>query len=153
MRGDEGGRARRRWRMLAVLGAATAFAAGCKNPPTQAEMAAYNYGPRPENYEKLVRDYLSPELHDPSAIVEFKAGPRELFQQETSLRPLQYGWGVCVWVNEKDSKGNYEGAYPMVFFIRDGAVVARNGGSKDNLIGWRYARTGCNELGAPFVAP
>lgn len=145
---------RRPWRALAAVGAAAAFAAGCKNPPTQEEMAAYNYGPRPDGYEKLIRDYLSPKLQDPAgAIVEFKAGPRELFQQETALRPLQYGWGVCVWVNEKDAKGAYEGPYPMVFFIRDGTIVAVNGGAGDNVIGWRYARTGCNELGAPFVTP
>ncbi|HET7766599.1 MAG TPA: hypothetical protein VFK92_16060 [Burkholderiales bacterium] len=154
MRRRERGRIRRPWRMLAAFGMATALAAGCKNPPTQEEMAAYNYGPRPDGYETLIRDYLSPKLHDPAgAIVEFKAGPRELFQQETALRPLQYGWGVCVWVNEKDAKGAYEGAYPMVFFIRDGQIVAVNGGANDNVIGWRYARTGCNELGAPFVAP
>jgi hypothetical protein len=139
---------------LAVLGMATALAAGCKDPPTKEEMAAYNYGPRPENYEKLIRDYLAPQLPDPAgAIVEFKAGPRELFQQATTLRQLQYGWGVCVWINEKNAKGGYDGAYPMVFFIRDGAIVAANGGSKDNVIGWRYARAGCNELGAPFVTP
>jgi len=145
---------RRPGTMLALLGAAVAFAAGCKNPPTQEEMAKYNYGPRPDNYEKLIRDYLSPQLSDPAGtIVEFKAGPRELFQQETAMRPVQYGWGVCVWINEKNAKGGYEGAYPMVFFIRDGAIVAANGGSKDNVIGWRYARAGCNELGAPFVTP
>jgi hypothetical protein len=140
--------------ILAVLGAAAVFAAGCKNPPTQQEMAGYNYGQRPENYEKLIRDYLSPKLRDPAAaVVEFKAGPRELFQQDTALRSLQYGWGVCVWVNEKNDKGTYDGAYPMVFFIRDGKIVAVNGGSEDNVVGWRYARTGCNELGAPFVTP
>ena len=141
-------------RILALIGAATILAAGCKNPPTQEEMAAYNYGPRPDNYEQLIRDYLQPKLSDPAgAIVEFKAGPRELFQQETALRPLQYGWGVCVWINEKTPKAAYEGAYPMVFFIRDGKIAAVNGGSDDNVIGWRFARTGCNELGAPFVTP
>ena len=148
------GPSRRPRRALAILCAAAALAAGCKNPPTQEEMAAYKYGPRPENYEKLVRDYLALQLSDPAGtIIEFKAGPRELFQQETTLRPLQYGWGVCVWINEKNAKGSYEGAYPMVFFIRDGAIVAANGGAKDNVIGWRYARAGCNELGAPFVTP
>jgi hypothetical protein len=162
MRSDETGRMRGpRW-MLAVLGAAAALGAGCKNPPTQEEMAAYKYGPRPDDYQKLIRDYFagtttpptSPKLADPAgAIVEFKAGPRELFQQDTALRPLQYGWGVCVWVNEKNGKETYEGPYPMVFFIRDGTIVAVNGGSDDNVIGWRYARTGCNELGAPFVTP
>jgi len=144
------------WRKAAVLCvcAAAAIAGGCKNPPTQEEMAKYDYGPRPEDYQKMIRDYLSPKLHDPAgAIVEFKAGPRELFQQDTTLRSLQYGWGVCVVVNDKDSKGVSESPYPMVFFIRDGKIVAVNGGSDDNVIGWRYARTGCNELGAPFVTP
>ena len=146
----------RPWRTAAVLcvGAAAALAGGCKNPPTQEEMGKYDYGPRPENYQKLIRDYLAPKLHDPAgAVVEFKAGPRELFQQDTALRSLQYGWGVCVFINEKDSKGVLEAPYPMVFFIRDGKIVAVNGGSDDNVIGWRYARTGCNELGAPFVTP
>jgi len=136
--------------MLAALvaGAAVALAAGCKNPPTQAEMGAYDYGPRPENYEKLVREYLPGD-----AAIEFKAGPRELYQQDTTLRALQYGWGVCVWVKDKNTSGGYDEPYPMVFFIREGKIVAVNGGSKDNVIGWRYARTGCSELGAPFVAP
>src|SRR5438034_7405130 len=107
---------------LAILGVGTAAAltGGCKNPPTQSEMAAYDYGPRPENHEKLIRDYLWPKLLDPgNAIVEFKAGPKQLFQQETALRPLRYGWGVCVWINDKNTSGAYDGPYPMVFFIRD----------------------------------
>ena len=140
--------------ILAVLGIVATLVAGCKNPPTQAEMATYNYGPRPDNFEKLIRDYLWPKLLDPgNAIVDFKAGPRELFQQDTTLRPLQYGWGVCVVIKDKNTKGAYDDPYPMVFFIRDGKIVAVNGGSDDNVIGWRYARTGCNELGAPFVTP
>jgi len=143
-------------RMAAVLcvGAAAVLAGGCKNPPTQEEMAKFDYGPRPDDYQKLIRDYLSPKLHDAAgAKVEFKAGPRELFQQDTALRSLQYGWGVCVVVTDKDSKGAFEEPYPIVFFIRDAKIVAVNGGSDDNVIGWRYARTGCNELGAPFVTP
>lgn len=146
----------RAWNMAAIvcIGAAAAFAGGCKSPPTQEEMIKYDYGPRPTDYEKLIRDYLSPKLSDPtSSIIEFKAGPRELFQQDTALRPIQYGWGVCVWVNERNSRGAYEGPYPIVFFIRDAKIVAVNGGAGDNVIGWRYARTGCNELGAPFVTP
>jgi len=121
---------------LAILGAgaSAALIGGCKSPPTQSEMAAYDYGPRPEKYE-------------------FKAGPKQLFQQETALRPLRYGWGVCVWINDKNTRGVYDGPYPMVFFIRDGKIVATNGGPDDNIIGWRYARTGCNELGAPFWTP
>jgi len=144
----------RLWKALGV-GASAVLIGACQNPPpTQAEMGAYNYGPRPENYEKLIRDYLAPKLVDPgSALVEFKAGPRELYQPDNVLRARQYGWGVCVWINDKNAKGAYDGPYPMVFFIREGKIVAVNGGSDDNVIGWRYARTGCNELGAPFVIP
>ena len=144
------------WKATAAIFCAgfVALSGGCKSPPTQEEMAKYDYGPRPEDYQKIVRDYLSPKLHDPAnAVVDFKAGPRVLFQQETALRSLQYGWGVCVFVNDKDAKGGDEAPYPMVFFIRDGKIAAVNGGTDDNVIGWRYARTGCNELGAPFVTP
>ena len=148
---------RRARNILAILGvgAATLFVGGCQNPPpTQAEMGAYDYGPQPENYQKLIQDYLQPKLADPgNAIVEFKAGPKLLYQPDNVLRARQYGWGVCVWINEKNKSGALEGPYPMVFFIRDGKIVAVNGGSDDNVIGWRYARSGCNELGAPFVIP
>ena len=91
-------------------------------------------------------------LTDPvSAIVEFRAGPKQLYQQPTSLRDRQWGWGVCVWINDKNTRGAYDGFYPMVFFIRDRRIVAVNGGDQDNIIGARFARAGCNELGAPFT--
>ena len=141
-------------RILAVLGIASASAltGGCKHPPNQAEMSAYEYGPRPENHEKLIRDYLSTKLLDPvGAIVEFKAGPKQLYQQDTLLRARQQGWAVCVWINDKNTRGAFDGPYPMVFFIRHEKIVAANGGSDDNVIGWQYARKGCSELGTPFV--
>src|SRR5258708_21739725 len=75
---------------LAIIGAgaSAALTGGCKSPPTQSEMAAYDYGPRPENYEKLIRDYLWPKLLDPgSAIVEFKAGPKQLFSRKRRCVP------------------------------------------------------------------
>src|SRR5258708_32246760 len=106
---------------LAIIGAgaSAALTGGCKSPPTQSEMAAYDYGPRPENYEKLIRDYLWPKLLDPgSAIVEFKAGPNQLLQQETALRPPRYGWGVCEWIKGKETGGRSDGACPTGCFRR-----------------------------------
>src|SRR5882762_1977654 len=102
---------------LAILGAvaSAALIGGCKSPPTQAEMAAYDYGPRPENHERLIRDYLGPKLLDPgSAIIEFKAGPKQLFQQETSLRPHLYGWAVCGGTKSKTTRGVADGRIPLV---------------------------------------
>jgi len=140
--------------ILAILGvlSASVLTGGCKHSPDPAEMSALDYGPRPENHEKLIREYLSSRLFDPgNAIVEFKAGPKQLHQRETAVRPLQYGWGVCVWITDKNTRGAYDSPYPMAFYIRDGKIVAANGGSDDNIIGWRYARDHCNKLGAPFV--
>jgi len=140
--------------ILAFLGvlSASALTGACKHSPNQAEMSALDYGPRPENHEKLIRDYLWNKLLDPgNAIVEFKAGPKQLYQGETSVRPLQYGWGVCVWITDKTTRGAYDSPYPMAFYVRHGKIVAANGGSDDNIIGWRYARDGCNKLGSPFI--
>jgi hypothetical protein len=66
------------------------------------------------------------------------------------LRPLQYGWGVCVFVTDKDKEGKSK-SYPVVFYLRGGTIVTANGAPDDNLIGRRYALAGCNELGTPFV--
>jgi hypothetical protein len=132
---------------------AAVFVAGCKVPPTQQEMSAVDYGPQPDNYQQIVLDYLKPRLTDPAAaIVEFRAGPRQLYQQDTALRGRTWGWAVCISVNDKNKQGKFDGYYPMVLFIRDGRVVTANGGSDDSFLGARYARAGCNELGAPFVS-
>src|SRR5260221_14275087 len=110
-------------------------------------MAVYEYGPRPEDYEKLFRDYLSTRLTDPDfARVEFKAGPALLYQKDTVLRERQYGWAVCVMINDKDRRGAYEG-YPMVLYIREGKVVAANGDGLERATGVRYAHARCGELG------
>jgi len=138
---------------LAILGigATTALLPGC-GTPTWEEKDAVDYGPRPDNYEQIIRDYLRPKLVDPdSAIIEFRVGPKPLYQQKTVFRPLQYGWGVCVFVNDKNRSGAFDGFRPIVFYINRGKVIAANGeASDDPIIGPRYARAGCKELGAIF---
>jgi hypothetical protein len=136
---------------LVVASIAFVLLASCKSPPTKEQKDSVDYGPRPDNYEQVIREYLKTRLNDPaSAIIDFRSGPKPLYQQETFLRPLQYGWGVCVFVTDKDKDGNVK-PYPVVFFLRNGIIVAANGTPEDNLIGRRYALAGCNELGTPFV--
>jgi hypothetical protein len=88
------------------------LAGGCRTPPpTQEEMSAFEYGPRPENHEthpglpflKTCRSGRSDSRVQ---------NPKRLYQQDTTLRALQYGWGVCVWVNDKNARGAYDGPYP-----------------------------------------
>ncbi len=86
-----------------------------------------------------------------AAVVEFRAGPQPLFQRETPLRRMQSGWAVCVWVNDKNKQGAFEGFYPMSVLLRNEKIEHVNGGpDDDNLLGNRYAREHCEQLGAPF---
>ena len=132
---------------------ALALLAACSSPVTKEEMATADYGPKPVRYQEEIKSYLSIRLHDPKdAAVEFRAGPKILYQRGTVLRGEQYGWGVCVWVNDKNKDGAFEGFYPMSFILRDEKIIAVNGGPDDGaIIGPNYARKQCEELGAPPV--
>ncbi|HYL25543.1 MAG TPA: hypothetical protein VEV21_14225 [Burkholderiales bacterium] len=138
----------KRWLPVAL---ALAVAA-CDTTVTKEEMATADYGPAPVNYQDEIKSYLSLRLTDPKeAVVEFRNEPKQLYQRGTPVRGEQYGWGVCVWVNDKNKQGAYDGFYPMSFVMRNEKIVAVNGGPDDfNIIGARYAREQCARLGAPF---
>ena len=137
-------------RLLAI--ALAAAITGCDTTVTKQEMETADYGPRPVNYQDEIKSYLSLRLTDPkSAIVEFRNEPKHLYQRGTPVRGEQYGWGVCVWVNDKNKQGAFDGFFPMTFILRNEKIVAVNGGPDDaNIIGARYAREQCERLGAPF---
>jgi len=138
----------KRWLILALIAAL----AGCDTTVTKQEMETADYGPRPVNYQDEIKSYLSLRLTDPKdAVVDLRNEPKILYQRGTGIRGEQYGWGVCVWVNDKNKRGAYEGFYPMTFILRNEKIVAVNGGPDDaNIIGARYAREQCERLGAPF---
>jgi hypothetical protein len=126
-----------------------ALLAGCQSPPlTSEQIAVLDYGPRPENYQQIVRRYLDSRLNDPTfAVVEFKAGPSPLYQRDTLSRERQHGWAVCVLVNERDPRGAYIGFYPLVIYIRAEKIVAVDGGGIERAAGLRYAHAQCKQLG------
>jgi hypothetical protein len=136
--------------LLFVLVAAAL--AGCDTTVKKSELESVDYGPRPQYWQAEIRDYLKIRLTDPAAaIVEFRAGPTQLYQRETPLRKKEWGWAVCVWVNDKNKQGAFDGFYPMSVFIRNEKIEHVNGGpDDDNLLGNRYAREHCEQLGAPF---
>jgi hypothetical protein len=132
-----------------VLAAMAIWLGGCStSPPTKEQLESVNYGPKPDNYQQIIRDYLRNRLTDPTAaIIDFKAGPTEMYQKDTFVRDLQFGWAVCVMVNDKNTRGAYEGFTPAVYYIRNGKVVAHNGGPDDGPIGAKFAREQCKKLG------
>ena len=75
-----------------------------------------------------------------------------MYQRATDVRDRQWGWATCVWINDKNSSGAYDGFYPITVFLRDEKIVAVNNGPDDfGVIGATYARRQCAELGAPFT--
>src|SRR5438552_2682026 len=105
--------------VLPALAAALVLSA-CETPRvTHEESSAVNYGPKPLYWQDTIRSYLGLRLRDPkAAIVEFRTEPRQFFQKQIALDPQQHGWAVCVWVNDKNREGAYDGFEPMTFFIR-----------------------------------
>lgn len=124
--------------------------AGCDTVVKREELASVDYGPKPARWREEIRSYLDIRLTSPKdATVEFRSDPKQLYQRETLLRERQYGWAVCVWVNDKNREGNYAGFYPMTVFIRDEKIVAVNNGPDDfGVVAARYAREQCELLGA-----
>jgi hypothetical protein len=139
--------------LVPLLALPVLLVAACDTTVTKEEMATADYGPRPEHWQEEIRNYLSLRLADPKeAKVEFRAGPKLLYQRGTVLRGEQYGWGVCVWVQDKDKAGDWQPTYPMSFVLRDDRIVHVNGGPDDGaIIGPNYARKQCEQLGAPPV--
>jgi hypothetical protein len=125
---------------------------GCDTAVRRDEVASVEYGPKPQRWRDEIRSYLNIRVTTPKdAIIEFRSEPKILYQRDTAVRARQYGWATCVWVNDKNREGNFEGFYPMTVFIRDEKIVAVNNGPDDfGVIGARYAREQCELLGAPF---
>jgi hypothetical protein len=138
--------------ILSVLAVATVAAACVDTSVSRSEMQSVDYGPKPAGWQDEIKSYLRIRLTDPKdAIVEFRTEPRQMYQKATEVRDRQWGWAVCLWLNDKNSSGYYDGYYPMTVFLRDEKIVAVNNGPDDfGVIGATYARRQCAELGAPF---
>jgi hypothetical protein len=134
-----------------VLSGLAAVLVGCAAPVTKEETAGLEYGARPVRYQDEIKSYLSVRLRDPkAAIVEFRTEPQQMYQRKVAFRDMQYGWAVCVWVNDKNTSGAFGGFYPMTVFLRHEKIVHVNGGPDDFGVGAQYARSQCEQLGAPF---
>ena len=135
--------------VLPALALMAVMLGGCDtSPPSKELRESVNYGPKPDDYQQIIRDYLRNRLTDPTAaIIDFKAGPTQFYQKDAVLRDVQFGWAVCTMVNDKNTYGAFTGFYPAVYFIRNGKVVASNGGPGDGPIGTQFANRQCKELG------
>ncbi|HEV3011065.1 MAG TPA: hypothetical protein VGX52_18730 [Burkholderiales bacterium] len=138
-------------RLVILTITALVLLAACAQPVTKAETEGLNYGDRPTRWKEEITSYLAVRLTDPkSALVEFRTEPQQMYQRGVAMRPMAFGWAVCVWVNDKNRSGAYAGFYPMTFFFRHEKIVQVNSGPDDFGVGAQYARSQCEQLGAPF---
>lgn len=106
--------------------------------PNGGVVSASDYGPRPNDVQGLIAEFLRPVLKDPqSAQVERVTGPSMVMARNSVLGPGFYGWGICFHVNAKNSYGGYVGFKRYVIVVRDGSVVrsyGHSGGAVDDAI-------------------
>jgi hypothetical protein len=91
-------------------------------PPTPEEISRFDYGPRPTNYESVLKEkYFNNSLHDPfSAQYRFRE-PKKYWTK--NLSGLYVGWLVIVECNAKNQFGAYTGWQPRAFIMRGDEIV------------------------------
>lgn len=93
----------------------------CALKPSQQEIESADYGPYPSDYENIIKQHMSNRLKDPySAQYQFLGSPRSGWN---SFGGMKFGYGVCAYINAKNSYGGYTGNKIHFFMINNGYVV------------------------------
>jgi len=72
---------------------------------TPEELRDTDYGYKPDNYEKIVRDHASTILPEPSsAQYSYVKGPAKTWVFKHTH--YEYSWGICHIIRAKNSYGN-----------------------------------------------
>lgn len=96
---------------------------GCAKPPTAEEMASWDYGPYPDNYEEIIKQNMVKVLIDPySAQYHFQGAPEKKWMA-SPFGETKYGWGGVVFVNAKNRLGGYVGAQEFAYIIKNGQLI------------------------------
>lgn len=102
---------------------------GCAAAPSQQEVTAADYGNFPSDYEAIITKYMFIHLKDPaSAQYQFLNKPTAAWR---TLGGKKFGYALCAHINAKNSFGGYTGAKLYYFMIRNGVVIAQEGGDSD----------------------
>lgn len=102
--------------------------------PTPEQIAHASYGQYPDNYQEIIRSYMSSILFDPTSVMysEWRGPSKEFFQEEGKT---VFGYRVCVEVNAKNRMGGYTGWQIQFFLIKDGRVIHNEVAYKYGIVG------------------
>lgn len=108
--------------------------------PTKLEVTNANCGTYPDDYEKLVKEYLYQTLKDPNSLmIEFLVKPYKGYcHWLITDKSLRFGYGVSYKINAKNSFGGYVGWKVHTAYIKEGQVVYEH---EDEDIGYGYPST------------
>ncbi len=103
------------------------FLSACNTNPPKVDSVSQDPGQYPKNYQEIVERYLDRILKDPtSKKIEWLNKPRPIayslksFLSDAVVIP---GYGVCAFVNAKNSFGGYAGSKLVLFLIKNDSVV------------------------------
>lgn len=100
-----------------------AMLAACAGPPSPEQVASADYGPYPDNYEQIVRNYHRTYLKDPST-AQYRgfSTPMKVWWGNR-MSGAKFGYRVCVTYNARNSYGGYVGFKTDAALINNGRVI------------------------------
>ncbi len=87
------------------------------------EIAKADYGLHPDNYQEIVRAYMSEKLLDPYSAVYSKWEAPQKGYTGDSMIGYSFGYRVDVGINAKDGMGGYVGIKSHYFVIHNDNVI------------------------------
>jgi hypothetical protein len=131
---------------LLLLGACAAGPNPRFRDPTPAEWEAATFGEEPANYDTAIRAYMEGLLRDPrAATLVVRDGPSKAWVG--TAPDFQYGYGVCVEVQERGVYGINTNFGLTFFLMLNGKVTQMREGSDGERLCARLGRIpdGVNE--------
>lgn len=133
----------------AALAALCVAIAGCAAPDIGVDgrnPTATDAGPAPDR-DRVISAYLNAVLKDPeSARISDAAGPTFVTVPSELLVRGTYGWGICFWVNAKNSFGGYTGSRPFALIVRSGRLERVYGDERENVFDQMRAQNLCQVI-------
>jgi len=99
------------------------------------ELRNSDFGPYPDNYEEIIKNYFHFKLFDPYSAQYTFGEPIKRYVRSGEI----FGWGVCGTVNAKNRLGGYTGAEQFWVIISHGEI-------KRHFLGKYFAKAACESL-------
>ena len=90
----------------------------CAVRPSPEQIASADYGPYPENYQDIIKNYYNKVLSDPDGVYTYENPTRAW----DSVGGLIFGWAVCGKFHAKDRSGVQVGVQSFYVLIRDDKI-------------------------------